>query len=346
MLNLFFSHFAVAQIVLCVLLLLRHCKGNQSIQLFILLLTSSAGYIFADQYSYSSTFIFYVGFISGNALPGIFWLTALSVFGDKTYIKPYQYWLGASTLLLPLIVKLLQWIFNADLSEHLSAAVLYFYVQLFLELSLLAHALYVSVLSWRDDLIQERRYIRGGVITFSAIYICLVILFEQIFEVKWEGLDIIKSLLSASLITAINYFLFESKLAVLFVTKTDHESLNDKTLVPHKELEKIVKAMEVEQLYQQDGITISSFAKHLAIHEYKLRHLINGEMNYRNFNDFLNFYRIREVTEKLTQPQFIQTPVLTLALESGFRSLSSFNKAFKTTHGITPTEYRKKHSNS
>lgn len=346
MLNLFFSHFAVAQIVLCVLLLLKHCKGNQSIQLFIVLLISSAGYIFADQYTYSSTFIFYVGFISGNALPGIFWLTALSVFGDKTHIKLYQYWLGASTLLLPLIAKLVQWLLNIDLTEHLSLAMVYFYVQLFLELSLLAHALYVSVLSWRDDLVQERRYIRGGVITFSAIYIGLVILFEQILEVKWEGLDIIKSLLSASLITAINYFLFESKLTVLFVTKKDQAPASDKVPLPPKELGKIIKAMEDEKLYQLDGMTISSFAKHLAIHEYKLRHLINGEMNYRNFNDFLNFYRIREVTEKLTQPQFIQTPVLTLALESGFRSLSSFNKAFKTTHGITPTEYRKNHSNS
>ena len=84
-------------------------------------------------------------------------------------------------------------------------------------------------------------------------------------------------------------------------------------------------------------------AKHLGIHEYKLRNLINGELNYRNFNDFLNHYRIQEVTHNLITEEFSSTPVLTLALESGFRSLSSFNKAFKSTHGITPTEYRKKH---
>lgn len=346
MLNLFLSHFAVAQIVLCVLLLLKHCKNNQSIQLFILLMVSSAGYIIGDQYTYSSSFIFYIGFVSGNALPGVFWLTALSVFADKTHIKPWQYGLGASTLLLPLIASLVQWLLNIELSQTPSIAIIYFYAQLLLELSLLSHALYVSVLSWRDDLVQERRYIRGGVITFSAIYICLVIFFEQILNVKWEGLDIIKSLLSATLITTINYFLFESKLNVLFITEKEQEPDDETTVTAPKELAKITKAMEEDKLYQQDGITISTFAKHLAIHEYKLRHLINGEMNYRNFNDFLNFYRIREVTEKLIQHQYIQTPVLTLALESGFRSLSSFNKAFKTTHGITPTEYRKKHSNS
>jgi len=66
-------------------------------------------------------------------------------------------------------------------------------------------------------------------------------------------------------------------------------------------------------------------------------------LNYRNFNDFLNFYRIKEVSEKLIEADYIQTPVLTLALESGFRSLSSFNKVFKETHQITPTQYRKKY---
>ncbi len=30
-----------------------------------------------------------------------------------------------------------------------------------------------------------------------------------------------------------------------------------------------------------------------------------------------------------------------LAMDAGFRSLSSFNKAFKATHGVTPTAWRK-----
>ena len=29
-------------------------------------------------------------------------------------------------------------------------------------------------------------------------------------------------------------------------------------------------------------------------------------------------------------------------MDAGFRSLSSFNKAFKTTHGVTPTAWRKR----
>ncbi|WP_448211330.1 helix-turn-helix domain-containing protein [Colwellia sp. MEBiC06753] len=302
---------------------------------------SCAGYIIGGLYPYDSVLAFYIGFIAGNALPGIFWLTAQSVFADKTHIKGWQCWLAASTLLLPILMKAAQLLFGFELRSHVNAALVYFYLQLFLELGLIFHALYVSINSWRNDLVQERRYIRGGVISVSAIYIFLVIVFEQLLNVEWAGLEVIKSMLLAGLITAINYFLFESKLSVLFVTSKPKEPTPIQNQAPPKELTKIIAAMEQEKLYQQEGITIASFAKHLAIHEYKLRHLINGEMNYRNFNDFLNYYRIKEVTEKLIQPEFIQTPVLTLALESGFRSLSSFNKAFKTTHGITPTEYRK-----
>lgn len=344
MLNTFLSHFAFAQIVLCVLLLLKHSRDNLSVRLFILLMFAGGGYILGQLYSYShSPVFFYIGFVAGNALPGVFWLTALSVFADKTRIKPWQYALALSTLALPLASKLIQVTFSFDLSDHLTVAVIYFYVQLLLELSLIVYAFYLAIIHWRDDLVQERRYIRGGVISVSAVYIVLVIVAEQVLLIHSSGLDIFKTLMLAGLVTSINYYLFEAKLGALFVVKGSAETETKVKPVPPKELAKIVEAMEQEKIYQQEGITIASFAKHLAIHEYKLRHLINGEMNYRNFNDFLNHYRIKEVTSKLTQPEFIQTPVLTLALESGFRSLSSFNKAFKITHGMTPTEYRKAH---
>ncbi len=343
MLNLLFSHFAFAQLLLAVLLLAKHAKNSRSIQIFCLLLLCVAGYILGELYPYHPT-MFYLGFIAGNALPGVFWLAAMKVFADRVDIKPWQYWLASSTLLFPMSVKLVQVAFGFELSQHVNAALVYLYCQLTLELSLIFHALYISMLTWRDDLIQERRYIRGGVISVSAVYIVLVFVVEQLLDIQWQGLLVIKSALMAGLVTAINYFLFESKLKVLFVPQKQEvsETVEAET-IQSKEIGRITAAMEQDKLYQQEGLTIASFAKHLAIHEYKLRHLINGELNYRNFNDFLNHYRIQEVTEKLIEPNFVQTPVLTLALESGFRSLSSFNKAFKTTHGITPTEYRKKH---
>jgi len=343
-LQLFFSHFALSQMLLCAILLLPSWNKNQSIRLYILLMICTSGYMFGEIYPPfpSNSISRWLELIGGNALPGVFWLVSLSVFGDHVVLKRWQYALASLTLFIPLTTTITQIIWSYKLIDNQALYGFVNYGATTLELSLICHALLIAAQQWRDDLVQERRYIRGGFITFSAIYLVSVIVIEELFKVQWLGLDLLKSVLSAVLITGINFLLFRLRDASLFEVVKVKVALPEEIKAPSKELTQILSSMVDDKLYQQDGITISTFAKHLSIHEYKLRHLINGELNYRNFNDFLNYYRIKEITEKLAQAEFSNTPVLTLALESGFRSLSSFNKVFKSTHNATPTEYRKK----
>ena len=79
----------------------------------------------------------------------------------------------------------------------------------------------------------------------------------------------------------------------------------------------------------------------LAIPEYKLRRLINQRLGYRNFNVFLNEHRIAEAKAALADPSQAEVPVITIAMDAGFQSLGPFNRAFKATTGVTPTEYRR-----
>ena len=37
-----------------------------------------------------------------------------------------------------------------------------------------------------------------------------------------------------------------------------------------------------------------------------------------------------------------KVPVITIAMDAGFQSLGPFNRAFKATTGVTPTEYRRR----
>ncbi|GHE86623.1 AraC family transcriptional regulator [Thalassotalea profundi] len=338
------THFAIAQMLFCILVLLPQQQKNPSIRLYILLMLCGVSYCLGEIHPEKITHSFFWWFshIGGNVLPGVFWLVSLSVFGDHTKLKRWQYALASMTLLIPLTYQAIQYImsFNADTSRMLE--LLFGQSALLLELALIVHAFVVASKYWRDDLVQERRYIRGAVISLSAVYLILKIVADQLLNIDWQGIDIINSLLLVVLVTGINYFLFQLRTSSLFetVNVTPQKRSPNKKL--SKELLRITASMTDEKLYQQDGITIAELAKHLGIHEYKLRNLINGELNYRNFNDFLNHYRIAEVSEKLIDSEFSTTPVLTLALESGFRSLSSFNKAFKATHGQTPTEFRKK----
>ena len=95
--------------------------------------------------------------------------------------------------------------------------------------------------------------------------------------------------------------------------------------------------MEEGKLYTQTGLTISDLADNLSIQEYRLRRIINQQLNYRNFNQFLNNYRIEDACSRLKETN---TPVSTIALDVGYASLSVFNKAFRERYALTPTEFR------
>ena len=99
--------------------------------------------------------------------------------------------------------------------------------------------------------------------------------------------------------------------------------------------------MEERKTWREMSMTIGQLAERLDIPQYRLRRAINSGLGYRNFSDFLNRYRIAEAAGRLADPSEAQLPVLTIAMDAGFRSLSSFNKVFKETQGLTPTAWRK-----
>ena len=101
------------------------------------------------------------------------------------------------------------------------------------------------------------------------------------------------------------------------------------------------RLMTAERAHRQDGLTIGTLAQQLGLQEYRLRRLINQALGYRNFNSFVNHYRIAEVKAALADPGQSEVPVLTIALDAGFRSLGPFNRAFKAETGMTPSEYRR-----
>ena len=101
------------------------------------------------------------------------------------------------------------------------------------------------------------------------------------------------------------------------------------------------RAMTVDRAYRQDGLTIAQLAERLGMPEYRLRRLINQALGYRNFNSFLNFYRIADAKAALADPAQAEVPVLTIALDAGFSSLGPFNRAFKAETGMTPSEFRR-----
>jgi AraC-like DNA-binding protein len=105
-------------------------------------------------------------------------------------------------------------------------------------------------------------------------------------------------------------------------------------------LARVQHLMEAERAYRLEGLTIGALAARAGAPEYALRRLINGRLGYRNFNAYLNGWRLAETKAALLDPAQRDVPISTIALDAGLSSLGPFNRAFRQAEGMTPTEYR------
>lgn len=334
----FLLHFSLSQLFICALLLLPQSLRFRPVLLFCLLLLSSSAYLLGllPQLQPVTGILWWWVHLGSNALIGCFWLVAVTVFAESNQIKKWQYGIAISPLIASLILDLLWYLSgHSPLILSWGKAVI-----LGVELLLVGHALAVAVIYWRADLIQQRRYLRAGIVGFIGVYFVLEMVSEQLLALEYSWLPALKYMALACLVTTINYLLFQSRPGAFFSLQAIAPISTADRKLP-AEVTEILNAMQQQKLYRREGFTISDLASYLAIQEYKLRQLINRQLNYRNFNDFLNHYRIAEVAEKLRNSEYKSTPILTLALESGFRSLSSFNKAFKQAYQMTPSEFRR-----
>jgi len=100
----------------------------------------------------------------------------------------------------------------------------------------------------------------------------------------------------------------------------------------------LLDRMQNERLYADHDLRVGTLADLIGLPEYQLRKKINQKLGFRNFNQFVNQYRIKEASERLVNEP--RTPVLTIGLDVGFRSISSFNTAFQDQFGMSATVYR------
>jgi AraC-like DNA-binding protein len=206
-----------------------------------------------------------------------------------------------------------------------------------------------ALASWHADLVEGRRRLRLFVVGASSLYIGLNAV-AQLFGVPRSAPEG-ASLAGAGGLLAIAGIVAWSLLRVartqsLFPPMANVPQPIEEPAAPAEPADPgLVAALErlmtAERAHRQDGLTIGTLAQQLGLPEYRLRRLINQALGYRNFNSFVNHYRIAEVKMALADPRQSEVPVLTIALDAGFSSLGPFNRAFKAETGTTPSEYRR-----
>jgi len=104
--------------------------------------------------------------------------------------------------------------------------------------------------------------------------------------------------------------------------------------------EKLLRAMRDDRIYRDEELTLQSLAEAVNATPHQVSWIINEEFHV-SFPTFVNGYRVEEVKSRLADPSFNGSSILETAMEAGFNTKASFNRAFKLQTGMTPSEYKK-----
>lgn len=128
-------------------------------------------------------------------------------------------------------------------------------------------------------------------------------------------------------------------------TSKEYQSVRqDHTIVEQPSYKaQIMELMQTEQLYKNPSLTLTDLATALNTNRNVISKAINQEFD-MNFNDFINSLRLQEVILNYKEGQQQKNTLLGIALECGFNSKSTFNRAFKKQLGQTPREFIQKMS--
>jgi AraC-like DNA-binding protein len=201
-----------------------------------------------------------------------------------------------------------------------------------------------TIASWSSDLVERRRGVRVFIVGAAALYGGL----NAILQILWSGsgteiANTVNSAALAAVVAAISFAMMRVDGAELFpiAAAVQPDPIIADAGADQKLVDALMRLMADERIYRHENISIGTLATKLKIPEYRLRRLINQRLGYRNFNVFLNAHRIAEAQAALADPSQAEVPVITIAMDAGFQSLGPFNRAFKATTGVTPSEYRK-----
>ena len=264
----------------------------------------------------------------GNAV--LFCLLAHALFDDDFVLRPLHGALWAGALLASAA--------NCLIHSWLTLLV----VRLIpLACALLAAA--VALRHWRSDLVEQRRTLRAVIVIGGIAYSVVTLVLRLQHETQpWQGAPALYDIAALLIVVALAAFRMVRLAQTELLPAPAPVAAAPRPEAPDDALATALhRLMTEERAYRGGDLTVAALAARLQVPEYRLRRLINKQLGHRNFNSYINEFRLREAQAVLADPAQRALPVLTVALTAGFQSIGPFNRAFKTATGLTPSEFRK-----
>jgi AraC-like DNA-binding protein len=99
------------------------------------------------------------------------------------------------------------------------------------------------------------------------------------------------------------------------------------------------RLMVEQQIYRQPGLSLQQLADAMDLKAYLITNALNT-IKLTSFVDYINQLRIDDIKQQLQTPDGANNSLLSLALDGGFNSKSSFIRAIKKQTGLTPRQWR------
>ncbi len=174
------------------------------------------------------------------------------------------------------------------------------------------------------------------------IYIITFILFRY-FSLGAYYFDIIFQIISAAMSVQIYLFLIMKTRYPDFIIEINEEAeriryVNSRItgLDVDQIIARLVTLMEKEKKFCDEEISLSSLSEELSITPYQLSQILNERLN-KNFNSFINEYRIKEAELYLIKEP--ERSIISISYAVGFNTTATFYKSFAKVHMMSPLKF-------
>lgn len=213
----------------------------------------------------------------------------------------------------------------------ISAALIIFYIHKTEKLFVNNSILIEEKASWIRRILTVMKY-------YSIIVIIVVTVDFLFFDYAFNGKYHYPIFIGMALIT---YWLglegFAKKDSVVL---KQSNILNDRERQQLDEIAaKIKTEMEEEKAFKNPELSLATLSDSIGVKSYLTTKCLNIIFE-KKFNDFVNSYRIEELKTLLADPNNKNYTLLSLALEAGFNSKASFNRAVKKLTGKSPSHLK------
>lgn len=149
-----------------------------------------------------------------------------------------------------------------------------------------------------------------------------------------------------------NYFLFAlvNLLVILSLTRSTataakepkNQDQNQAHEYTDEQVTRLERTIKERQPYLKSDLTLEELSKVTSIPQRTLSAIINRH-HQKNFFEYVNEHRVNRAAELLIGTDS-KLSILDIMEESGFNSKSAFNRFFKKSKGMTPTQYKAQQS--